>query len=215
MAAALAGAFRDTGPGVLTAALSTAACLAALTSAHFRPLREIGKVLALGVLATLLAAGPSSAALVAGFPGAAARTPARARLWARWGQPGLRALARVAVGRPWAVVAVALGLSVFGAWGLSRAALSTDLRALRPADAPSVAAEKLLVESFSLGIDTLSVVVRGPDLEQALDRAAAVAALLRRRVGAGGPSPPPPPPPGLGPPPGRPPPPPPPPPPWA
>ncbi len=177
MAAALAGAFRDTGPGVLTAALSA--------SAHFRPLREIGKVLALGVLATLLATVTLSAALVAGFPGAAARPPARPRLWARWGQPGLRALARTAVGRPWAVVAVALGLSVFGAWGLSRAALSTDLRALRPADAPSAAAEKLLVESFSLGIDTLSVVVRGRDLEQALDRAAAVAALLRRRFGAG------------------------------
>jgi uncharacterized protein len=185
MAAALAGAFRDTGPGVLTAALSTAACLAALASAHFRPLREIGKVLALGVLATLLATVTLSAALVAGFPGAAARPPARPRLWARWGQPGLRALARVAVERPWTVIAAALGLSVFGAWGLSRAALSTDLRALRPANAPSVAAEKLLVESFSLGIDTLSVVVRGRDLDQALDRAAAVAALLRRRFGAG------------------------------
>jgi predicted RND superfamily exporter protein len=185
MAAALTGAFRDTGPGVLTAALSTAACLAALATAHFRPLREIGKVLALGVLATLLATVTSSAALVAGFPGAAARPPARPRLWARWGQPGLRALARVAVGRPWAVVAAALGLSVFGAWGLSRAALSTDLRALRPANAPSVAAEKLLVESFSLGIDTLSVVVRGRDLDQALDRADAIAALLRRRLGAG------------------------------
>lgn len=185
MAAALAGAFRDTGPGVLTAALSTAACLAALATAHFRPLREIGKVLALGVLATLLATVTLSAALVAGFPGAATRPPARPRLWVRWGQPGLRALARVAVGRPWTVVAAALGLSVFGAWGLSRAALSTDLRALRPANAPSVAAEKLLVESFSLGIDTLSVVVRGPDLGQALDRADAVAALLRRRLGAG------------------------------
>lgn len=185
MAAALAGAFRDTGPGVLTAALSTAACLAALASAHFRPLREIGKVLALGVLATLLATVTLSAALVAGFPGAAARPPARPRLWARWGQPGLRALARVAVERPWTVIAAALGLSVFGAWGLSRAALSTDLRALRPANAPSVAAEQLLVESFSLGIDTLSVVVRGRDLDQALDRAAAVAALLRRRFGAG------------------------------
>jgi uncharacterized protein len=185
LAEALAGAFRDTGPGVLTAALSTAGCLAALAAAHFRPLREIGKVLALGVLATLLATVTLSAALVAGLPGAAARPPARPRLWARWGQPGLRALARMAVGRPWAVVAVALALSVFGAWGLSRASLSTDLRALRPADAPSVAAEKLLVESFSLGIDTLSVVVRGSDLDQALDRAAAVAALLRRRFGAG------------------------------
>jgi predicted RND superfamily exporter protein len=183
MAAALAGAFRDTGPGVLTAALSTAACLAALASAHFRPLREIGRVLALGVLATLLATITLSAALVAGAPGAAARPPARPRLWARWGVPGLRALARVATRWPGAVVTAALALSAFAAWGLSRSALSTDLRALRPADAPSVEAERLLVESFSLGIDTLSVVVRGSDLDEALDRAAAVAGWLRRRLG--------------------------------
>jgi uncharacterized protein len=180
--AALAGAFRDTGPGVLTAALATTAGLAALTSAHFRPLREIGMVLALGVLATLLATVTLSAALVAGFPGAAARPPGRPRLWARWGQPGLRALARLPVRRPRTVLAAALALSAFSAWGLSRAALSTDLRALRPADAPSVAAERLLVESFSLGIDTLSVVIRGSDLDQALDRGAAVAALLRHRL---------------------------------
>jgi predicted RND superfamily exporter protein len=182
LAAAIAGAFRDTGPGVLTAALSTAAGLAALASAHFRPLREIGLVLALGVFATLLATVTLSAALVAGFPGAAARPPARPRLWARWGQPGLRALARLPVRRPREVLAAALALSAFAAWGLSRAALSTDLRALRPADAPSAAAERLLVESFSLGIDTLSVVVRGGDLDQALDRAAAAAALLRQRL---------------------------------
>jgi predicted RND superfamily exporter protein len=183
LAAALAGAFRDTGPGVMTAALSTAACLAALAAAHFRPLREIGKVLALGVVATLLATITLSAALAAAVPGAAARPPAPPRLWARWGVPGLRALARAAVRWPWVVVAVALALSVFGAWGLSRSTLSTDLRALRPANAPSAAAERVLVESFSLGIDTLSVVVRGRGLDEALDRAAAVAALLRQRFG--------------------------------
>jgi predicted RND superfamily exporter protein len=183
MAAALAGACRDTGPGVLTAALSTAACLAALASAHFRPLREIGQVLALGVLATLLATMTLAAALVAGAPGAAARPPAPPRLWARWGQPGLRRVAGLATGWPRSVLAATLALSAFAAWGLSRSALSTDLRALRPADAPSAAAERLLIESFGVGIDTLSVVVTGRDLDQALDRAAAAAELLRRRLG--------------------------------
>jgi len=183
VADALAGAFHDTGPGVLTAALSTAAGLAALVSAHFRPLREIGLVLALGVTATLLATVTLSSAVAAGAPGAAARPPARPRLWARWGVPALRALVRLPVRRPRAVVTAALALSAFAAWGLSRAELSTDLRALRPANAPSAEAERRLVESFSVGIDTLSVVVRGRDLDQALDRAAAAAALLRRRLG--------------------------------
>src|SRR5258708_38115762 len=103
MAAALAGAFRDTGPGVLTAALSTAACLAALASAHFRPLREIGQVLAVGVLATLLATvtlGAAIAAGAAGPAGAAVPPPARPRRWARWGQPGLRPVAGLATAWP-------------------------------------------------------------------------------------------------------------------
>ncbi len=180
---ALAGAYRATGPGVLTAALATAAGLGALATAHFRPLREIGLVLALGVLATLLATVTLSAALAASAPGAAVRPPARPRAWARWGQPGLRALVGLATRWPRVVVAVALGLSAFGAWGLSRASLSTDLRVLRPADPPSAAAEELLVNSFGLGLDTLSVVVTGRDLDQALDRAAAATALLRRRLG--------------------------------
>jgi predicted RND superfamily exporter protein len=82
------------------------------------------------------------------------------------------------------VAAAALALSVFAAWGLSRSSISTDLRALRPANAPSAEAERLLFDSFSLGSDTFSVVVRGSGLDQALDRAAAVRQLLRRRLGA-------------------------------
>ena len=184
VAAALAGAFRDTGPGVLTAALTTAAGLSALLAAHFRPLREVGQALALGVLATLLATMTLSAALVAGAPGAAAHPPAPPRLWTRWGLPAVRGLVRLAQRwAPW-VAAAALALSVFAAWGLSRSSISTDLRALRPANAPSAEAERLLFESFSLGSDTFSVVVRGSGLDQALDRAAAVRQLLRRRLGA-------------------------------
>ncbi len=182
---ALAGACRETGPGVLTGALATAAGLAALAPAHFRPLREIGVVLALGVASTLVATIVVSSALVA-LPAVASRAgglPARPRWWARWGLPALRRLARASARHSWAVLSGVAVFSLFAAWGLSRSTLSTDLRALRPANAPTAEAERQLVESFSLGLDTLSVVIPGRDLDEALDRAAAVREVLRRRLG--------------------------------
>lgn len=183
VAAALAGAFREAGPGVLTGVAATAAALSTLLAAHFRPLREMGAVLALGVLATLLATATLGAALVAGAPGAARRPPAPPRLWARRGLPGLRGLVGFAVRRARWVLGAALLLSSLAAWGAWRLTLSTDLRALRPADHPAAEAERLLVESFPVGLDTLSVVVGGRTLEEALDRAAEVKGRLRARLG--------------------------------
>ncbi|HVT61541.1 MAG TPA: MMPL family transporter [Thermoanaerobaculia bacterium] len=185
VAASLAGAFRETGPGIATAAAATALGLAALSAAHFRPLREVGEVLGIGVAATLVATATLSAALLAvGSPGAGRRLPAPPRLWGRRGLPALRALIGIAVKYPRAVLGAALLLTAGAAWGLAHSELSTDLRAMRPANQPSARAERLLVSSFGLGLDTLSVVIRGRDLDQALDRAAAVRRLLEARLGA-------------------------------
>jgi predicted RND superfamily exporter protein len=74
-------------------------------------------------------------------------------------------------------------LSAVSVWGLFRLDLSTDLRSLRPADAPSARAEKLLVDEFSLGLDTLTVVTRGRTLGEALDAAARVKPFLEARLG--------------------------------
>jgi predicted RND superfamily exporter protein len=183
VAGALAGVFRENGPGVATAALATAGGLSALLLAHFRPLREVGFVLTVGVLATLVATATASAALVGVLPRAARWPPAPPRLWARHGLPALRAVVGLSVRRPRQVLAVALLLTAAAGWGLSRLGLSTDLRALRPADHPAAEAERLLVETFGLGLDTFSVVARGRTLAEALDRAAQVRALLRGRLG--------------------------------
>jgi predicted RND superfamily exporter protein len=182
-AAALAGVFQANGPGVLAAAFATAGGLSTLLLAHFRPLFEAGLVLAAGVLTTLLATATASAA-IAVDPAVARRPPPPPRRWTRYGLPLVRAV--VAIGRrhPRVVVAATLLVSAGAGWGLSRLAVTTDLRALRPADAPAARAERQLVESFSLGLDTFSVVARGRSLEAALDRAAAVRALLGERLGA-------------------------------
>ncbi len=180
--AALAVAFRETGPGVLTTALTTAAGLAALTVAHFRLLRELGQVLSVGVIATLIATATLGAAILAGFPRVSGRFRPL-RLWPRFGRPLLAGLAARSA-RHWrGALLLALAATAAAAWGISRLELSTDLRALRPADAPSSEAERLLVEKFSVGLDTFSVVLRGRSLAEALDRAAAARDLLRARLG--------------------------------
>ncbi|HEX4962751.1 MAG TPA: MMPL family transporter [Thermoanaerobaculia bacterium] len=182
VAAALAAAFRETGPGNATTAFTTAAGLAALSVAHFRLLRELGQVLSVGVLATLAATATLCAALLAGFPRASARFRPL-RLWPRVGKPVLAGLANLSARRWRACLALVLLVTAAAGWGISRLTLSTDLRALRPADAPSAAAERLLVEKFSLGLDTFSVVLRGRDLGEALDRAAAARQILTARFG--------------------------------
>ncbi len=182
VAAALAAAFRETGPGNATTAFTTAAGLAALSVAHFRLLRELGQVLSVGVIATLAATATLCAAVLAAFPGASIRFRPL-RLWPRFGRPLLTGLAELSARRWRACLILTLLVTAAAGWGISRLTLSTDLRALRPADAPSGAAERLLVEKFSLGLDTFSVVLRGRDLGEALDRAAAARRILEARFG--------------------------------
>jgi predicted RND superfamily exporter protein len=179
---ALVDTFRDPGPGIFSSALTTAAGLGALCLAHFRPLREMGQLLTVGVLVTLLTTMTMGAALLLLFP-RRVQVSAPPKPWMRFGFPLLRGMVNVSARLPRTVlVAVAL-LTAVSVWGLFRLDLSTDLRSLRPADAPTNQAEKLLVEKFALGLDTLTVVTRGKTLDQALDEAAAVKPILAARLG--------------------------------
>ncbi len=179
---ALAGTFRDPGPGIVSSALTTAAGLGALCLAHFRPLRELGQVLTVGVLVTLVTTVALGAAVLVGFPrrSAVASPP---RLWRRFGQPALEGSVGFAAHRPLTVLAVSALLTAVSAWGVSRLSFSTDLRSLRPADHPSAEAERLLVDTFALGLDTFTVVAPGRTLEEALDKAAAARPVLEARLG--------------------------------
>ncbi|HKI03590.1 MAG TPA: MMPL family transporter [Thermoanaerobaculia bacterium] len=181
-AAALIGTFRDPGPGIVSSALTTAAGLGALCLAHFRPLRELGQVLTVGVLVTLVTTVAVGAAVLVAYP---RRTAAAAppRLWRRFGQPALEGTVGFAARQPAAVLAAALLLTAVSAWGVSRLSFSTDLRSLRPADHPSLAAERILVDAFSVGLDTFTVVAPGRTLGEALDKAAAVRPVLAAALG--------------------------------
>lgn len=179
---ALRETFRDPGPGIVSSALTTAAGLCALGLAHFRPLRELGQVLTVGVLVILVTTATLGAAALVLFP-KGVRLERQALFWRRWGHPALRATVGFAARRPVFVLLGAALLTAVSGWGLTRLELSTDLRSLRPSDHPSARAERLLVETFSVGLDTFSVVARGRDLGEALDRAAAARKVLEERLG--------------------------------
>ncbi|HEX3126915.1 MAG TPA: hypothetical protein VH394_06270, partial [Thermoanaerobaculia bacterium] len=146
------------------------------------PLRELGQVLTVGVLTTLITTVTFGAALLILVP-RGVKTSRPANLWRSWGNPALSGTIGFAVRRPRTVLAATLLLTLASAWGLSRLELSTDLRSLRPKNHPSARAEQLLVETFSVGLDTFSVVAQGRDLGEALDRAAVAQRVLRERLG--------------------------------
>src|SRR5215210_1257493 len=180
---ALVGTFEDPGPGIVSSALTTAAGLGALVLAHFRPLRELGQVLTIGTLLTLVTTATLGAALLMVFP-ERPQTLGPPRLWSRFGQPLLSGAVGLSARRPVLVLSGLALLTAVSVWGLGRLGLSTDLRSLRPQDHPSLAAERLLVEKFGVGLDTLTVVTRGRTLDEALDAAARVRPVLEAKVGA-------------------------------
>ena len=170
----------ETAPGIVAAALTTAAAFACLSLAHFRPLRELGLVVAIGIVLLL-----ATTALVA-----APLLVLAARRWTR--RPGRKPVLRfgaivetgirLGTGRPRAVLAAALAVTASAAWGITRLEIDTDLRRLRPEDHPSLQAERALLASFPVPLDTATITVPGRDAEDALDRADGVASMLRTRL---------------------------------
>ena len=193
--AAVVRAGRETGPAILASAVTTATAFLVLALAHFRPVREMGEVMAGGIVAILAATVAVGApALVLASGGAGSRRDSSSRggprrrgsgwrsaPW-RWTGALVTAVVRAGTRRPLPVVMVAALLTALAAGGVARLDLSVDLRALRPTDHPAFVAEELLIERFAVGLDASTVVVRGEDLDAALAEArrveGAVAGLL-------------------------------------
>ena len=175
--------FSETGPGIVSAAAATVAAFACLGLAHFPPLRELGIVVAVGVVALLLSTFLVAAPLLL----AADRlfgAPREGRAWRGFGR-SLEIL--IGLGNRWprAVLLAAGGVTLVTAAGVSFLHFDPDLRRLRPDDLPSERVERLLAEEFGLGADTATVVVQARDLNEALGGARRVTALLRGAAGAG------------------------------
>lgn len=178
-AEALAGTFRHSGRGILVSALTTALAFAVLSLALFRPLRELGSVVALGILMILLAAALVGGALAVSV--AQAGSGRRSWLW-RWLGRWVEISGRQARRHAGIVLLLAASLTLASLVALRHLDVSADLRALRPADHPALEAEELLVEHFGVGLDTATVVLQASDLSLLLERTVGVGELLRRRL---------------------------------
>ena len=177
--AAVVGALSETAPGILAAGITTTAAFACLAFARFRPLRELGLVVAVGMLLLLVATALVAAPLLVLV----------ARRWRRGGAESGRGYAaivgaalRAGERRPKTVLLTATIATVAAAAGLARLHVDPDLRRMRPEDHPALRAERRLVASFAVPLDTATFLVKGKDAEDALDRADAVASILRGRL---------------------------------
>ncbi len=177
-AAAFAETVRHVGPPILTSAATTATGFAVLGFAHLPPLRELGLLVALGLLAILLAmATAGGAAWVVATP----RLSPPGAVWRWLGHAG-KLPASFATKRPKLVLAVAATLTLAAAGTVGGLAVDPDVRTLRPVDHPAHEAEKLLSERFGIGLDTATVVVRGDDTAAALAVAEVAADELRQAL---------------------------------
>ncbi|MEE8522922.1 MAG: MMPL family transporter, partial [Thermoanaerobaculia bacterium] len=169
---------RHVGPPILTSAATTAAGFAVLGFAHLPPLRELGLLVALGILAILAAmatAGGAAWVLVA------PRLRPPGPLWHWLGSVG-DLLPAFAARRPRLVLTAAAAVTAAAIWAVGGLTVDPDVRTLRPVDHPAHEAEELLAERFGVGLDTATVVVHGDDLPAALAAAGAAADKLRREL---------------------------------
>ncbi|HEX5043368.1 MAG TPA: MMPL family transporter [Candidatus Polarisedimenticolaceae bacterium] len=178
--AALAEAVRRTAPGIVSAALTTAAGFAVLALGRFRPVAELGAFVALGVLIVLLTT--ALVAVPALALGSRRWTPGGSRpVWRAFGG-GLDRVVQLAVRRRGVVLGAALVATALAAAGALQLRVDTDLRRLRPADPEGTRIERRLATEFGLGLDTATVVVPGKTADDALAGASAVARVLRAKL---------------------------------
>jgi uncharacterized protein len=163
---AMSTAFRSSGAGILASALTTAGAFAVLSLAHFRPLRELGLMVALGILCVLITTAAIGAPLAC-LLGSRATGGEGGRIW-RWMGVAVEAMTGGAARRA-APVLAALGLlSALSLAGLFRLTVDSDLRAFRSTRHSAFEAESALAERFGAGLETLTVVLSGADLRQAM-----------------------------------------------
>ncbi len=174
----LATALTAPAAGIVASAVTTAAGFGVLGLAHFRPLRETGGLIAIGIvlvmLATFAATGPA-VALLGGRRGTTVG-------W-RWLAAVVRGVASWAArsrGAVWTFVVLMTATSIVG---LGRLTLEPDPGSLRPTDHPTRRAERRLGATFGVGADTATVIVKADDLGTALEDADAITTILTAHLG--------------------------------
>jgi predicted exporter len=168
----VAAARRAVGPAVGWAALTTAAAFGLLNFAGLPGLRQLGTLVALGVLL-------AAAVMAWGFlPWAARATPARSGFRFRLSDFRPRRGATMALTAGFLLLAVAILLR-------RPPALDASTRPLSPAHSAAQAALDELQQRLGQSPDTLWLLVSGADEQAVAERLAAWERTLRRAAGAG------------------------------
>jgi predicted RND superfamily exporter protein len=168
-------AFRQTGRAIVVSVLTTASAFAVLTLARFEPVRELGQLVMMGIVAILIASlGVGASLLVLVGRGRSGQHHERTRsdsgLWDVLNR-SVGALVDLAGRHSRTVVAIAVVLTLAATFGIPRLVFSASLQSLRPEDHPASTAERLLVERFGLGLDTTTIVVHGEDVAKVVETA--------------------------------------------
>jgi len=172
---ALDGTFRSVSRPILTAAVTTSGAFAVLLVSRLPPLRELGAMVAAGMITLVLATGSLGAALTL-LLSRKARPPGT--IW-RLLEGTVDRIAGLSGRYPRTVLLVTAGVTaimVFPATGIQ---LEANLQGLRPIDHPAFRAERLLATSFGVSEDTLTILVRGENLDDALGLAGRIKQVLK------------------------------------
>ncbi|MDX1388362.1 MAG: MMPL family transporter, partial [Acidobacteriota bacterium] len=144
---AMLRALRQRGPAIIASVLTTVAAFLVLRLAHFRPIRDLGLLVSVGMVAIISAsltiAAP--ALVVSSGPRISAD---RGRIHGTLGR-AVGALARMSVAHHRKIIGIAAVLVLLAIWGTLRIGFDVDPRLFRSTDHPSAAAEEVLDEDFS------------------------------------------------------------------
>ena len=178
----LVATYRGTGPGILTSALTTAAAFGVLMFAHLGPIRELGVLVTCGILSMLVMTATVGAAALMLWKGRRSRADGGSVLW-RWIGSSVDYCVSVGTRYPFIILGVTVCIVIVSAAGIPKLRFDANLRAVRPVDHPAMEAERLLVETFDVGIGTATFVVPGNGLADALESCAKVREELQTELG--------------------------------
>jgi predicted RND superfamily exporter protein len=185
---AMGRAFRKVGPAIIASAGTTSAAFLVLALARLGPVRELGYLVATGVLLILAASVSIGAALLVIQSSTRRARQILASPGLLWNSVGrfVERLTEISGKRRRRVLLAASVVTVMAAWGLARVEFDADLAGFRPIDLQVERTEQTLLKDFSLGSDGFNVVVQGSDLSEALVQAERAKQILHEAVGSAG-----------------------------
>lgn len=174
---AMVNAFDDTLRPILTASATTAAAFAVLLASSLPLLRELGLGVAIGigliVVSTATLGAPLAVVLTR-------KTSSPSRLWG-WIGTMVDRIVEFSARHSFGVLAGAVVITVVTLPAALTTTVQGGLDGLRPTDHPVLEAETALIDLFGIHEETMTIIVHGSDLDEAVESTSAIQRELQRR----------------------------------